>query len=406
MICCHGRMGQRWRGEHRGRSTALIMSLFLLVACSASGSPSERLTAPASQTSWRMGWRSEIVFGDVNRAPVTCRLAARLAAAGSAIRAEFASPIGKRGYRLIAAGLARATRPGSLTEVAGSQHPLTFSGASAAQVAAGGRLLSDPVRMAVRPGDIITVTLTVGPGDVPLKFTPTEPYSCARGAVPLTSPASAFARPENQAYVRTVLVDGSAQRSIVAFGDSLTENSQFAPVASYLRWTDVLVARGIDAVNAGVSGGELTGLGIYGRFTGLQRLQQMLSEPGITDIVLCLGTNDLANAVPVTTLLQAYGDAATLVRRYGARIWITTIPPRADAQWSSAYEIERQRLNTKLRSGFLAEIGARLVDLDQALRDPLRPNRLEPVDDVGDHLHLSPAGERKFAATVAAALGR
>jgi hypothetical protein len=205
-----------------------------------------------------MGWRSEILFRDQTSVPATCRLAARVAATGSAVRAEFTSPIGHRGYRLLGATVARAVAPGSLAEAKDSRQRLTFSGSSQVQVPTGGRVLSDPVRLPVRAGDIITVTLTAGPGDVPRKAVPTEPYLCAAGVVPLTSPASAFTRTQNQAYLQTLLVDGPAQRSIVALGDSLTENSRFAPVASYVRWTDQLVRHGVDVVNAGVSGGELT----------------------------------------------------------------------------------------------------------------------------------------------------
>lgn len=352
-----------------------------------------------------MGWRSETVFGETNPAPMTCRLAARLAAVGSSVRAEFESPLGHRGYRLLAADLARASGPGSLVEVPGSRQPLTFSGAAAVQVPPRGRVLSDPVRLSVHPGDLITVTFTVGAGDVSVKSVWTEPYSCAQGVVPLTSPASAFPLAKSQAYLRTVLVEGPAQRSIVALGDSLTENSQSAPIASYIRWTDQLVAHGVDAVNAGVSGGELTQLGYYGSFTGLQRLQQVLLEPGVTDIVLALGTNDLADHVSANALLASYREAALLVHRYGARIWIATIPPRGDIRWSGAYEVQRKRLNSLFRSGFLAQVGAQVIDLDAVVRDPLRAELLNPVYDVGDHLHLSPAGEKVFASAVTSALG-
>ena len=352
-----------------------------------------------------MGWRSETVFGDTNAAPVTCRLAARLAAVGSSVRAEFESPLGHRGYRLLAADLARATGPGSLAEVPGSRHPLTFSGASAVQVPPGGRVLSDPVRLSAHPGDLITVTFTAGAGDVSVKAAWTEPYSCAQGVVPLAAPASAFTLARSQAYLRTVLVEGPAQRSIVALGDSLTENSQSEPTSSYLRWTDELVAHGVDVVNAGVSGGELTQLGYYGAFTGMQRLRQVLVEPGITDVVLEVGTNDLADHVPAGTLLAAYREAAALVRSYGARMWITTIPPRGDIRWSGAYEVQRKRLNSLFRSGFLSQMDAHPIDLDAVVRDPLRAGVLNPVYDVGDHLHLSPAGEKVFASAVASALG-
>jgi lysophospholipase L1-like esterase len=351
-----------------------------------------------------MGWRSETLFQDQNSAPVTCRLAARLAATGSAVRAEFVSPVGHRGYRVLGAALARAVAPGILAQVKDSQRPLTFAGASEVQVPAGGRVLSDPVRLSVRPGDLITVTITAGPGDVPRKAVPSEPYSCAAGVAPLGSPASAFTRTQNQAYLRTVLVEGPAQRSIVALGDSLTEASRFAPIASYVRWTDDLVARGVDVVNAGVSGGELTQVGIYGTYTGLQRLSQALLEPGVTDVVLSLGTNDIAH-VSLPTLLAAYRKAGSIARQHGVRLWVANVPPRADLHWNDAFEAQRKRLNALFREGFLREVGAGLIDVDAVVRDPVRPDVLDPVNDVGDHLHLSPAGEQKFASAVAAALG-
>jgi lysophospholipase L1-like esterase len=201
------------------------------------------------------------------------------------------------------------------------------------------------------------------------------------------------------------LVDGPWQRNIVALGDSLTETSRFAPIASYVRWTDQLIAQGVNAVNAGVSGGELTKVGMYGSYTGLQRLSQLLTEPGITDVVMCLGTNDLAGYVPLTTLLQAYRRAGSIARQHGVRLWITTIPPRSDAHWNAAFENLRRRLNAMFRGDFPRDIGAGLIDLDAVVRDPLRPSLLRPVNDVGDHLHLSPAGEKEFASAVAAALG-
>jgi len=122
-------------------------------------------------------------------------------------------------------------------------------------------------------------------------------------------------------------------------------------------------------------------------------------------VVLSLGTNDIGNHVPLTTLVSAYRTAGEIARQHGVRLWIATIPPRSDAHWNDALESQRRQLNAMLRGNFLREIGAGLIDVDPVVRDPVRPGLLSPVNDVGDHLHLSPAGEQEFASAVSGALG-
>ena len=41
-----------------------------------------------------------------------------------------------------------------------------------------------------------------------------------------------------------------------------------------------------------------------------------------------------------------------------------------------------------------------VVDFDQVARDPANPRNLLPAFDVGDHLHLNPAGYRALANAV------
>jgi lysophospholipase L1-like esterase len=45
-----------------------------------------------------------------------------------------------------------------------------------------------------------------------------------------------------------------------------------------------------------------------------------------------------------------------------------------------------------------------VIDFDQAARDPANPRQLLPAADVGDHLHLNPAGYKLLADTVPARL--
>lgn len=47
-----------------------------------------------------------------------------------------------------------------------------------------------------------------------------------------------------------------------------------------------------------------------------------------------------------------------------------------------------------------------MIDFDLAARDPANPTSLLPALDVGDHLHLNPAGYRALADAVPASLFR
>jgi lysophospholipase L1-like esterase len=45
-----------------------------------------------------------------------------------------------------------------------------------------------------------------------------------------------------------------------------------------------------------------------------------------------------------------------------------------------------------------------VLDFDRVARDPSSPSRLLPAYDVGDHLHLNPAGYRALASSIPARL--
>jgi lysophospholipase L1-like esterase len=47
-----------------------------------------------------------------------------------------------------------------------------------------------------------------------------------------------------------------------------------------------------------------------------------------------------------------------------------------------------------------------VLDFDRAVRDPANPRQINPAYDVGDHLHMNPAGYGGIASTVPASLFR
>jgi lysophospholipase L1-like esterase len=51
-------------------------------------------------------------------------------------------------------------------------------------------------------------------------------------------------------------------------------------------------------------------------------------------------------------------------------------------------------------------VKAPALDFDRAVRDPANLRQVNPAYDVGDHLHMNPAGYGGFASTVPASLFR
>jgi lysophospholipase L1-like esterase len=216
------------------------------------------------------------------------------------------------------------------------------------------------------------------------------------------APGSLFTVPHRLAWLRSVQVYGPPRRSIAAFGDSITVSPQL-PLHKY--WSDVLLGHGVAIVNAGAGGSYLTTMGMYGTAIGLHRLQELLAEPGLSDVVLLIGTNDLAVGVSPAQFLNALAFALHDAQARQVRVWVCTILPRGGSGWTPSAEPARLAVNAVLRSSWLSQRGARLIDTDAALRDPAQPDRLLADFDSGDHLHPSVDGAYELGLTIELALG-
>ena len=376
----------------------------VLTAVVAAGcAPPTRVAA----SGWHLAWRAESVAVTSTTATTSCRYLARLSGFGSQIRAEFTSTPGSRGYTIAAASLAAPARAGALDIAAGSSRPLTFAGRPGVLVRGGTSVLSDPLPVAVLPGSSVVVTVTAGAGDAPVTVSRPELSSCANGQ-PLnaaTAPETAFPVVTGVRWLRSLMVDGPAQRSIVALGDSITERTGGSVTGGYDRWTDRVSDTGVVIANAGVSGGALGRPGLFGTVPATTRASALLAEPNVTDLVILLGTNDLDLGSSGPAVLGALDNVLAQARSRGVTAWVGTILPRANPQWSAYQEREREFVNAWLKTVWLTSRGGRLIDTEAAVRDPSVPTRLRLAYDSGDHLHPNAAGEAALAAAVLKALG-
>jgi lysophospholipase L1-like esterase len=324
-----------------------------------------------------------------------------MTASGARVRAEFTAPTGGRGYTLLDASVARS-RWGGLDVIGATATPLRFAGRTEARVEAGQRLLSDPVAVTSRDGVVFDVTLTVSAGDTTQSGHVPSAGGCSAGALhdAAHAPADAFSRAQTPWWLNSLLVDGPDQRSIAAFGDSIT-----AGPTEY-RWSDALTGHGAAVVNAGVGGTGLTRVGFFHGASGAARAQALLTEPGLTDLVTLIGINDLSWGVAPTDFLAGLDAVAKEAAKRHIQVWVCTLLPRGgSAGWTPDMESARQTVNAALRSQWLAADGVRVIDTEPTVADPLDPQQLNPSYDSGDHLHPNTAGALQIGAAVGKAIG-
>ena len=251
----------------------------------------------------------------------------------------------------------------------------------------------------------------------------------------------------------------SAPRTVVAFGDSIsdgltvnpaTDNTFIENVSSLgleQRYEDFLQRR-FDAlpqyqsftiVNGSIAGNRLTAgpfLPFFGP-SGLSRLgTDVIAVPGVTDVIVQLGINDIAFDLPAqttqshaigATIENAYMTVANQLHARGIRVILTTITPAKGAglgMFSPAVntlitgtgtggvvppavnggalhgteitdEIRREVNTWILTEGAVLADG--VIDISTCVEDPNNPGFLNPTYNSGDHLHPNALGYAAIA---------
>lgn len=306
---------------------------------------------------------------------------------------------------------------GRLTvRVAGSTSPplaLRFQGVEGATLAPGARLPSDPVALPTKAGDRLEVELHLpGPSTV-AGF-----HWDARESAWLVQKGQPAQALSTRAFVTELQVQAERTPAVVvAIGDSITDGNGATPGRDQ-RWPDHLARRlapqGVAVLNAGISGNRLLRDGMGA--SGLARFEHdVLRHRGVRAVIVMLGTNDIgwpggpfAPGEPLPTLAaltQGLRQLVALAHAREVRVVAATLPPFEDALKGTPLEGHHSPEKDALRQAlnrWIRESGAfdAVLDADAVLRDPLRPTRLRPGFDSGDHLHPGDAGYRALADAV------
>jgi lysophospholipase L1-like esterase len=352
----------------------------------------------------------------------TLRMNARVSIGGDRLRVRLSNAHGTRPLAIGAARVGlRATGPAI---VPASDRVLTFGGEAGATIAAGAVLISDPVDLRVNPLADVAITFWL-PQDLPASLGITGRY--ARQTSYISPPGDFTAEAampvgritDDWFFVAGIDVLAPPEAGgIVALGDSLTD-ANISTHDAFCRWPDQLarrlIARGsrpMGVMNQGLGGNRI--LHDIRGDSGLRRFDRdVLAQPGVTHVIVLLGTNDLRNRwakpeeeVTAEQMIAGLQQMALRAHTRGIRIFGGTLTPFENetflvGAWTPAREAVRQAVNAWVRAAGAFDA---VIDFDAGIRDPEHPASMLPVYDCGDHLHPSDAGYNRMGDIIDLAL--
>lgn len=370
--------------------------------------------------SWAVGHINPLPAGTPQFTNQTLREVVRASVGGEQIRVRIANTFGTE---TLVIGEARiALSAGGSKIVPGSDRMLTFGGEGSVKVYAGSPVLSDPVRLDVKPMAEVAVSIYLpGTADASTStlFQGASYVSSLPGnhaaASDLPSASSLFAWP----FVSGISVSAAKKgAAIVALADSATLTSQWPrflaerlqarPSTDHLGVVSVALAGNRMLHNSASPLGPSSPNPQWGQSLLTRFDRDVLAQAGVRHVIVFIGLNDIAGpgaffpiseAVSVDDLVAGYRQLIARAHEKGLTIHACTLPPLEGNTSLPGYdtpanEAKRNELNHWIRTS--GEFDG-VIDVDLVLRDPGHPTRLLPAYDSGDHLHPNAAGGRAIA---------
>ena len=379
-------------------------------------------SVPSTNVVWMVAWGSAMAWGGrVPAVDATIRDLATVATGGSAVKIRISNLFGNAALAIGAATVGLSAGGAAVT--AGTIHALTFGGTPATTIPEGQVAYSDPVNLVVSAGQTLAISVYVTAPDlvsqhacctrIAAYYTPNQKGNLT---ATVTGAGFSYASPDIRLVDNVDVLQSVGQGAIVVVGDSITDGYN-----SVLRWTHVLQER-IDAlppaerrpvVNEGITADailpatplvhtdELTG----GGQAGVVRLtRDALQQPGVSEVVMFLGTNDLWFGSTAAEVIEGYQQAISLAHAAGVRIIGVTLLPRqstANEIWTAQDQANLEQVDQWIRtSGAFNGV----LDFASAVADRFDgqcvPTSMFGHYDSGDHLHPNPAGQTAMADSV------
>jgi len=346
----------------------------------------------------------------------TLRQRVRISAGGHRLRVRFSNEFGTKPLFIGSASVGLSASGADIK--AGSLRPLTFGGSVSSVVPAGSPALSDSVDIDVGSLGELTISLFL-PEEVALE---TVHYvdlqdNClsANGDFTQQEVMPVMSQTATRAFLTGVeIMAVKGTRVIVALGDSITDGG------SDTRWPDKLAERlnvskktpAAAVVNAGIGGNQVLGDGAG--VSALARFDRdVLAVPGVSDVVLLEGINDIGasgmtfqgktfEVRSADDLISGYKQLIARAHVRGLKIYGATLLPfegkTADSGYYSPVKDEvRRSINAWIRTSGAFD---GVIDFDRVMRDPKSPGRLRQPYDSGDNLHPGEAGYKAMSESI------
>jgi lysophospholipase L1-like esterase len=352
----------------------------------------------------------------------TIRLNPRLSIGGERLRVRISNAYGNHPLLIGAATI--ALRDKGPTIVARTARKLSFGGRDSTVIAAGAVQYSDAVELSVPPLADVAVSFHL-PGEVLANFAITGRYARQTNYIsPPGSYAAATAMPVGNLTDQWLFLCGvdvlapSDALGVVTLGDSLTDGN-ISTIDAFCRWPDQLArrlvaraGRPVGVMNNGLGGNRI--LHDIRGDSGLRRFDRdVLAQPGVTHVIVMLGTNDLRNRwakpeeeVTGESVIAGLQQMALRAHAAGIKIVGATLTPFGNETymtnaWNPTREKHRVAINAWIRDSSAFD---GVADFCAALRDPEIPTQMRAVDDCGDGLHPSDRGYGKMGDAIDLAL--
>jgi lysophospholipase L1-like esterase len=352
----------------------------------------------------------------------TIRQVARISVGGHQVRVVVSNEYGHLPLQIGGAGLARAGEGGAIAPDSGVS--LTFAGEPTIQIPPGARLVSDPVSFEAKALESLAVSLFF-----PVESRMDTIHRAGLQTAHISGPGNfvhhtafeAVATGDGRMVLSGIMVDAApGARALVMFGDSITDGSR-STVDANSRYPDALAERlqaqghtAVAVLNAGISGARVLKDGMGDN--ALARLDRdVLAQPHVSTMVMMLGINDIgwgqtvldSTAVPAAGAITAmYRMVIDRAHSHGIRVLGATLGPFADtfeerpllaAYYSPTKNEVRKSVNEWIRTSGAFD---GVIDFDETLRDPERPDYLLDAYDCGDNLHPNDAGYKAMAESI------
>ena len=434
--------------RHAARFVALVLALALgglMLAASGSAKTNSRSRSDHGRRSHVQppsgkranGWVTTWAASPMQASPATAMSAGGFnnqtlreiiypSAGGSRVRVRLSNVFGTQPLVIGAASI--GVQLSGANVVSSTLKSLTFDGNSTVTIPTGQEVVSDPLDYHVAAKENLAISIYLPHGTGPATnhsdaqqdnwVSTTGDFTGSAAATAYTTDLTSWYFLDGVLVPRTAHLVGT----VVAFGDSITDGA-ISQQDSNQRWPNVLGDRlqRLDGptqavIDEGIGGDRLLNDSPCFGQSGLSRFaRDVLGQPGVRDVIVLLGTNDLlwhdinpasfgalAPCFPnlvfpsVQQVINGYKQLIAAAHAAGVKIFGGTITPNGATD--AAAEQERLAINHWiLTSG--AFDGT--VDFSSAIADPFDPSYIDPkyiTDPSG--VHPNDAGYRKMAHAV------